>query len=128
MPVKHGEDMDCLGFMFGTSDVVVYLSDISRMLPDTMTRIVAAGAAAPSGRVALLVLDALHPSREYFSHFTQEQALALAREIRAEKTLLIGMGSGFDHDRDNARLASLLVTEGLDVQLARDGLKLHYNL
>jgi phosphoribosyl 1,2-cyclic phosphodiesterase len=122
VPVKHGEDMDCMGFIFGRQDVVVYLSDISRMLDKTMKAIKA------RKRISLLVVDALHPTREYFSHFTMEQAVDLAREIRADKTLLVGMSSAFEHERDNVKLSKLLSTEGLDVQLARDGLSLPMQL
>jgi len=126
LPVMHGEDMECLGFMFGARDVVVYLSDISRMLPQTMALIMEAKERA--GGLALLVLDALHPSREYFSHYTLDQAVDLAREILADKTLLIGMGCGFEHEAHNAQLAALWEKEGLDIQLARDGLQLDFSL
>jgi hypothetical protein len=37
LPVVHGEDCTCLGFAFGSpGNRVVYLSDLSRVPPDTM--------------------------------------------------------------------------------------------
>lgn len=31
----HGEDYVCLGFLFGKNYKVAYISDVSRILPDT---------------------------------------------------------------------------------------------
>ncbi|ONM07032.1 Metallo-hydrolase/oxidoreductase superfamily protein [Zea mays] len=35
LPVMHGEDYVCLGFLFGRKARVAYLSDVSRILPRT---------------------------------------------------------------------------------------------
>lgn len=126
LPVKHGEDMECMGYMFGRRDTVVYLSDISRMLPETMGAIMQRK--KEQGGISLLIVDALHPVREYFSHFTLEQAVDLAREIGADKTLCVGMSSSFNHEKHNKELHALLKGEGIDMQLAYDGLKVDLDL
>lgn len=73
--------------------------------------------------VGVLVLDTLHHHKKYVSHLSLEQSLAIVERVRPRKTLLIGMSHDFDHDKDNAELAKLRQSKGLDVQLAHDGLK-----
>jgi phosphoribosyl 1,2-cyclic phosphodiesterase len=115
IPVMHGEDLICMGYMFGKRDVVLYLSDISRMLPESMAVIKA------RGTITLLIIDALRIEETYITHYSLRDAVALARELRPTRTLCIGMSQEFDHEEVNASLAKLWREEALDVQLAYDG-------
>jgi phosphoribosyl 1,2-cyclic phosphodiesterase len=114
IPVMHGEDMTSLGFIFGEKDRIVYISDISRILPESLHLI-------KQKEVSILIVDALFLRRTYFSHFNLPQALEFCRLIGAAKTLFVGMSSEFDHEEVNMELKSLFTSEGLDVQLSCDG-------
>jgi phosphoribosyl 1,2-cyclic phosphodiesterase len=117
-PVFHGGTYISLGFAFGHDASFVYISDISA-LPDASQ----AYLRSLRGKIKVLVVDALRRARSY-SHYTLDDALALVRDIRPEKTFLVGMCSCEmgDHDEVNAELASLTESEGLYVQLAYDGM------
>jgi hypothetical protein len=55
--------------------------------------------------------------------------LALIRRIRPlHRTLLVGMLCTMEHVQENRELAKLRESEGLDVQLAYDGMHLQMNL
>ena len=137
LPVWHGDDLICLGFAFslplsmnddnekrdGTAMAaaaknVVYLSDISRMKEETLRYI---QTQLPPTDIfivdALLMEDKIHPV-----HFNLHQAVALAKELGAKKTLLVGMGcdSFLPHDEMNAFLREHY--KDMDVSLAYDGL------
>ncbi|CAA2967753.1 hydrolase [Olea europaea subsp. europaea] len=56
LPVMHGEDYVCLGFLFGERCRVAYISDISRFLPPTEYYISKDG----GGQLDLLILDTLY--------------------------------------------------------------------
>ena len=136
----------------GVGARVVYLSDYTELLPptaallDAWSRKGASGGSATTGAgvgggageaageaaggsgggsgggIALLVLDAL--TRDYKSpvHASLEQSVELARRYRPARTLCVGMGDELEHVATNAWLRELLRGEGLDVQLAHDGL------
>lgn len=116
--VMHGEDMKSMGFIFGTQSgsKVCYISDISRMLPDSMDLI------QQQGKLSLLIVDALLQDKEHPTHYSVEQAVELCRLLRPKRALLVGMGSQLEHNSTNKRLRNLLSEEGLDVQLAHDGM------
>jgi len=59
-------------------------------------------------------------------HFSFDDALGLIRCLRPARALLVGIGSCEvgDHDEVNEELAMLRASEGLDVQLAYDGMLL----
>ncbi|KAJ1458510.1 beta-lactamase-like protein [Pelagophyceae sp. CCMP2097] len=127
LPVMHGEDYVCYGFGFGPpGSRVAYISDYTRLLPATLD-LLSAWQREPGG-IAVLVLDALNQSAFCPVHATVEQSLDVARKFRATRTLLVGMGHSLEHHETNAKLRRLLDTEGLDVQLARDGLFLELDL
>ena len=115
LPVMHGEDMTSAAFLFGRNERVCYISDISRMLPESLSIIM-------EQKIDLLVVDALCLTFRHPTHYSMEQAIELCRQIKPKRALLIGMTSQFDHDVVNADLKKLLITEGLDIQLAYDGL------
>ncbi|OAY82358.1 hypothetical protein ACMD2_14782 [Ananas comosus] len=56
------------------------------------------------------------------------QALDEVRKIKPARTLFTGMMHLMDHDKVNEYLAKLMETEGLDVQLSYDGLRVPVNL
>lgn len=122
LPVEHGNDCICLGFLFGRKEKVAYLSDISRLTE--ATRIVLE-ANAP---LDLLIVDALFKTKRHNTHFNLIEALECVRILKPKRTLLTGLTHEFDHDVDNAKLAMLKETEGIDVQLAYDGLLVMINL
>jgi phosphoribosyl 1,2-cyclic phosphodiesterase len=146
LPIMHGEDLVSFGFAFTVPNVscpvnddnssaamstaattaapmnVVYLSDISRMLPETLEYI---QTRLPQP-THLLVLDALHREDELNPvHYNLSQALALVEQIQPQQTYLVGMNcdSFLPHDAMNAELSTLSRTRRLGpVQLAHDGL------
>jgi len=124
-PVWHGDTYVSLGFAFGTKPggghPFVYISDVKEVPPDTMEWL---NCIAKVG-IDLLVVDALH-RKNHVSHFSLSEALAFLRQLRPKRALLVGMSSCEigDHDEVNEELAALRESEGLDVQLAHDGMRL----
>jgi phosphoribosyl 1,2-cyclic phosphodiesterase len=57
-----------------------------------------------------------------------EEALELCRVLRPNRTLLVGMAATFDHNETNEKLKMLLHSEGLDIQLAYDGLNVEIDI
>ena len=116
LPVMHGEDLVSFGFAFCVGRTnVVYLSDISRMLPESLDYI---RARLPPTDV--LVLDALHPKRKNAVHFNLEEAVELVRQIQPKQVYLVGMNcdSFLAHDEMNEQLKQ----EYGNIQFAHDGL------
>ena len=95
---------------------VVYLSDISRMLPTTEAYIMQRLA-----QTDVLILDSLLVDREHPVHYSLKQAIELARRLKAKKTYIVGINCDdfLPHDEANEELKKV---EGLDVELAYDGL------
>jgi phosphoribosyl 1,2-cyclic phosphodiesterase len=83
LPVMHGEDLVSFGFTFSVGgSTVVYLSDISRMLPETLEYI-----HTNLPEVDILVLDSLHPEADNPVHFNLQQAVELSKQIRPKQTV-----------------------------------------
>lgn len=110
LPVEHGRGFTANGYRIGN---VCYIPDVS-VIPDSTKKLLEG--------CEVLVLDALRPGRTHGSHLTLEQAVEIAKEIRAPRTLFTDMAHDIEHEAVNAELAKLKDTEGLDVQLAYDGL------
>jgi phosphoribosyl 1,2-cyclic phosphodiesterase len=119
LPVMHGEDLVSFGFAFTLGRLnVVYLSDISRMLPETLEFI-----RNRLPQTSILVIDALHPTKRTPVHYTLEEALEVAKLLQpTQMTYLVGMNcdSFLPHDDINQQLQA---THG-NVRLAHDGLVL----
>ena len=116
LPVMHGEDLVSLGFAFTVGRLnVVYLSDISRMLPETLEYI--QQKLPPTN---LLIVDALHPTRTNPVHYNLKEAAALARQINPKQTLLVGTNcdSFPPHEEANEKLRKYYE----NIQLAHNGL------
>ena len=116
LPVWHGEDLLSLGFMFGRTEKVCYLSDISRMPQETLAHI------QSCGPVHLLVVDALCLSYQHPTHFSLQQAVELCQQIRPKVCRFVGMASEFDHEKVNEQLRLISARENIDMQLSYDGL------
>jgi len=114
IPVPHGEDMNCLGFLFrGTSveekessgqeegEVVLYFSDISRM-PDEIYAFIEKNTA----RVDVLVIDALHPTAHYPTHISLNEAKEISKRIvpRPKRVLFVGTNTCIEHYSENKKL------------------------
>lgn len=127
LPVWHGEDLVCMGFAFSITNPtterttnVLYLSDISRMMPETLRVI---KEELPS--TDILVVDSLLPNRLHPVHFHMGQAIELAKEVGARQSYLLGMDCDrfLPHDEMNAKLAEEYPK--LSIQLAHDGQVIH---
>jgi phosphoribosyl 1,2-cyclic phosphodiesterase len=123
VPVMPGEDMTCMGFLFGKKQKVCYLSDISRMLPETLEKI------KQFGEIDVLVIDALlPPTATHATHYNLAEAIELIKIIRPKKAYAIGMSASIEHDSTNAYLKTFLESDQLDIELSYDGLKLTLDL
>ncbi|PAN21905.1 hypothetical protein PAHAL_3G498600 [Panicum hallii] len=124
LPVIHGEDYICLGFLFGRKSKVAYISDVSRFPPSTEYAISKSG----GGQLDLLILDCLYRTGSHNVHLCWDQTLDAVKRICPRRALLIGMTHEMDHDKDNQTLEEWSRREGIDVQLARDGLRVYIDL
>eukprot|EP01111_Echinosteliopsis_oligospora_P018627 TRINITY_DN8663_c0_g1_i1.p1 TRINITY_DN8663_c0_g1~~TRINITY_DN8663_c0_g1_i1.p1 ORF type:complete len:312 (+),score=49.28 TRINITY_DN8663_c0_g1_i1:62-997(+) len=113
LKVLHGGDYICLGYKFGVSQKIAYISDTNLIPDETMEQIM---------ELDLLILDCLFRG-DNFSHLSLPQSIEIVKKIRPKKTLFIGMSHGMEHDEVNAELELLRDTDHLDVSLAFDGLR-----
>uniref|UniRef100_A0A7N0UAT7 Metallo-beta-lactamase domain-containing protein n=1 Tax=Kalanchoe fedtschenkoi TaxID=63787 RepID=A0A7N0UAT7_KALFE len=116
LPVWHGPGYRSLGFRFGN---VCYISDVSDIPEETYPLL---------EDCELLIMDALRPDRSSSTHFGLPRALEEVRKIRPMRTLFTGMMHLMDHEKVSAELLKLEETEGIDVQLSYDGLRVPITL
>ncbi|KAM7255716.1 hypothetical protein ACFE04_008614 [Oxalis oulophora] len=116
LPVWHGTNYRSLGFRFGN---ICYISDVSDIPEETYPLL---------KNCEILILDALRPDRSSSTHFGLPRALEEVRKIRPKRTLFTGMMHLMDHEKVSEDLAKLKETEGLDVQLSYDGLRIPITL
>ncbi|KAF3783122.1 putative hydrolase [Nymphaea thermarum] len=116
LPVWHGKGYRSLGFRFGN---ICYISDVSEIPEETYLLL---------KDCEILIMDALRPDRSSATHFGLPRALDEVRRIRPRRTFFTGMMHLMDHDKVNEDLAKLMETEGLDVQLSYDGLRVPVKL
>lgn len=134
-----------MGFVFSGegSQKVCYISDISRMpskslsLLQAQVRLFFTGLIQmpnscchhlshcyvfliTQGPLELLIVDALSIDK-HATHYSVGQAVELCRVLRPTRALLVGMGSQLEHEQTNRKLRELM-KEGIDVQLAYDGM------
>eukprot|EP00897_Mesotaenium_endlicherianum_P006796 jgi/Mesen1/6144/ME000314S05162 len=112
LPVWHGPGYLSLGFRFGD---ICYISDASEIPAETYPLLQGCD---------LLILDCLRPDRSSATHFGLPDALAEVRKIRPKRTLLTGMMHIMDHDKVSADLEELRRSDGLDIRLSYDGLRI----
>ncbi|TXG68571.1 hypothetical protein EZV62_003506 [Acer yangbiense] len=103
LPVWHGPGYRSLGFRFGN---VCYISL----------------------NVKKSFQDALRPDRSSPTHFGLPRALEEVRKIKPKRSLFTGMMHLMDHEKVNEGLTKLMETEGLDIQLSYDGLRIPVTL
>ncbi|MEX0763127.1 MAG: MBL fold metallo-hydrolase, partial [Dehalococcoidia bacterium] len=116
LPVWHGRPFTCFGFRFGD---VCYISDVSEIPGETARLVEGCG---------LLILDALRPESTHGSHFTIEQAIEHVRLLRPKRTLFTDMAHDIDHEPVDQWLHGLKKSDGLDIRLAYDGLRVPVDL
>ncbi|KAK8618750.1 hypothetical protein V6N13_132731 [Hibiscus sabdariffa] len=112
LPVWHGRGYRSLGFRFGD---ICYISDVSDIPEETYPLL---------ENCEILILDALRPDRSSSTHFGLPRALEEVRKIKPKRTLFTGMMHLMDHEKVSEYLENLMETEGLDVQLSYDGLRI----
>ncbi|XP_015579812.1 putative hydrolase C777.06c isoform X2 [Ricinus communis] len=116
LPVWHGPGYRSLGFRFGK---ICYISDVSDIPEETYPLL---------KDCEILILDALRPDRSSSTHFGLPRALDEVRKIQPKRTLFTGMMHLMDHEKVNEYLLKLMESEGLDVQLSYDGLRVPVTL
>jgi phosphoribosyl 1,2-cyclic phosphodiesterase len=110
LPVEHGPGFSTNGYRIGD---VCYMPDVSK-IPDSTARLMR--------NCDVLILDALRRGRTHGSHLTLEQAIDVVRDLRPRRAIFTDMTHDIVHDSTNAELAALKEPEGLDIELAYDGL------
>ncbi|KAL8043373.1 hypothetical protein ABFX02_09G115700 [Erythranthe guttata] len=116
LPVWHGRGYRSLGFRFGN---ICYISDVSDIPEDTYPLL---------ENCEILIMDALRPDRSSATHFGLPRALEEVRKIQPKRTLFTGMMHLMDHEKISEDLMKLKETEGLDIQLSYDGLRVPISL
>ena len=128
VPLLHGGDYICQGFVFGNAGGLVYLSDFHEVPEKTLEFL----ASLPPIRV--LVLDALM-RRPHPSHASLEYSVGLALRLRPAQAFFVGMSCVLgDHDACNKELAKKSDDDAaahpdkprVALALAHDGLKVHF--
>ena len=132
LPVMHGEDLICNGYAFslkrhqniqkedgyighGKTTNVIYLSDISRMIPETEEFIL--NRLPPTD---ILIIDSLLMKDKHPVHFSLKQAMEVVKRLKPRRTFIVGINCDDfpEHDEANTLLKKL----DPSVQLAYDGL------
>jgi phosphoribosyl 1,2-cyclic phosphate phosphodiesterase len=99
--LKHGPRFEVLGFRIGN---VAYCTDTNE-IPEASCRLLEG--------LDVLVLDALR-DRPHATHFSLEQAVAVARRLKAKRTLFTHISHELDHTQTNSQLPA-------GMELAYDG-------
>ena len=102
--LKHGPRMEVFGFRIGN---VAYCTDVNSIPPESFALLKG---------LDCLVLDALRPSG-HATHFSLEEAIAVARQLASRQTYFTHMSHELEHDETNARLPARMA-------LAYDGLRI----
>lgn len=101
--LHHGR-FRVLGFRIGN---VAYCTDTNRIPPESMELL---------RGLDVLIVDALR-ARPHVSHYSVQQAIEVAQQVGAKRTLFTHMGHELDHDATNAMLPA-------GMELAYDGMRL----
>jgi phosphoribosyl 1,2-cyclic phosphodiesterase len=87
LPVMHGEDLVSLGFAVTVHTThIVYLSDISRMLPETLAYL-----QEHMPLIDILIVDTLLYDRPSPVHFQWKDAWELIQQLQPKQSYLVGM-------------------------------------
>lgn len=103
--IEHGADR-ILGFRF---DEAAYITDCSRIPDSSMEKLLG---------LKVLIIGALR-QKPHPSHFTIDQALSVAGELKPRLTVLTHLGHGMDYRRDNPPLAphATMAYDGMELDL-----------
>lgn len=116
LPVMHGEDFLSYGFAFTVGQTnVVYLSDISRMLPETLDYI--QNKLPPTD---ILIVDSLYATGSHPVHYSMEEAIDLMKQIQPKQTFFVGMNC--DAFLPHVEMNEILQKSYGNAELAHDGL------
>jgi phosphoribosyl 1,2-cyclic phosphate phosphodiesterase len=102
--LKHGPNWNVLGFRIGN---IAYCTDTNE-IPSESWRLLEG--------LDVLILDALRP-RPHVTHFSLDEAVAVARTVKAKRTFFTHISHELEHEETNARLPP-------GMALAHDGLRL----
>lgn len=108
IPLKHGPHFDVLGFRIGD---FAYCTDTNEIPPESIERL---------RGVKTLVVGALR-YKPHPTHYSVDEAIAVAKEIGAERTLLTHLGHDLGYRETMAELPA-------GVELAYDSLQLEATL
>lgn len=89
--LKHGPRFDVLGFRVGN---VAYCTDTNEIPPESMERL---------RGLDVLILDALR-HQPHITHFSLEEAIAVARELGAKRTIFTHISHELEYEEVNAML------------------------
>ena len=84
---------------------VVYLSDVSRVPPETLEWL----AKRP---IAVLVVDAMYKDKPHPTHFSLPEALDLVRSVKPKRAILVGMSDDIEYNAVRAGLPERYVVCG----------------
>ena len=95
----------------------VYVSDISRMIPETEQFIL-----EQLPPTDILVVDTLRRTRSNPVHFNMNQALELIQRLKPKKTYIVGMNCDDFQEHDEANTMIREKDPTINVRFAYDGL------
>lgn len=105
IPIRlHHGRFRVLGFRFGN---IAYCTDVNAIPPESLPLL---------ADLDVLILDCLRP-RPHPTHFSLDEAIAVAQQIGAQRTFFTHMSHELDHCETNSRLPQ-------GMELAYDGLRL----
>jgi len=120
----HGGSYICLGFAFGSPDLVVYLSDFHEVPEETYLKL-------RDKHISVLVLDMLRYG-PHVAHVSVEQSITTAKQFlrtsKVERVLFIGMNHELEHEATNNYLKEQFKGTSTKVELAYDGMNLDLRL
>jgi len=118
LPVFHGDNYLCLGFVLGKSNKkAVIITDVSAIPPKVLKCI-------KEWDIEILIIDTLHRTIKYPTHISLEQSLEIIEDLKPKKAYLIGVSHDIEHEETNKYLATMKKSKGLDIQVAYDGLEI----
>ena len=91
LKLKHGPKFDVLGFRIGN---VAYCTDTNGIPPESLELL---------RGLDVLIIDALR-HRPHITHFSLEEAIAVARQLEPKRTIFTHMGHDLGHAATNAML------------------------
>lgn len=114
--VWHGGTYTSYGFVFGSpQNAFVYISDVSSVPKETQDFL-------DTLKIEVLVLDSLFMTKFHATHMCLPQSLEYIRLLRPRMSYLVGMTHEWDYYKMNDTLKAKMSAEGLNVEMAYDGL------